>query len=137
MRSKICKDCNKIKSVKRFSISTVRYKDKIFTYCRNVCNICRGRKDFSKYKDTYTRVWREKNIEKFRIHGQVYRALKKGLLSKFPCQKCGIQKNIHAHHSDYSKPLEILWLCPIHHKEIHKNLSVDNKNPVGLSGNPI
>lgn len=39
---------------------------------------------------------------------------------KMPCEKCGAKK-VHAHHCDYAKPLEVIWLCPKHHKEWHKN----------------
>lgn len=36
--------------------------------------------------------------------------------------QCEVCESIHAqrHHDDYSKPLEIRWLCPLHHKEVHK-----------------
>lgn len=27
-----------------------------------------------------------------------------------------------AHHDDYSKPLEVRWLCPSHHKLHHLNV---------------
>ena len=27
------------------------------------------------------------------------------------CSICGKSATIHAHHEDYSKPLEIIWLC--------------------------
>ena len=37
-----------------------------------------------------------------------------------PCEKCGT-KPAHRHHEDYSKPLEIMWLCVkchgLHHSQ--------------------
>jgi hypothetical protein len=38
--------------------------------------------------------------------------------------KCEVSKNcrgaIHAHHPDYSKPLDVRWLCKKHHMEHHR-----------------
>ena len=31
------------------------------------------------------------------------------------CEKCKRVGLTHAHHSDYSKPLSVMWLCPICH----------------------
>lgn len=45
--------------------------------------------------------------------------LRKGHISRGPCQVCGNPK-VQAHHDDYSKPLEVIWLCKIHHAWVHK-----------------
>ena len=42
-------------------------------------------------------------------------------LIKDTCKVCGTNENVEAHHEDYSKPLEIIWLCRNHHREHHKN----------------
>ena len=34
------------------------------------------------------------------------------------CNKNG--KRLHAHHEDYSKPLEVIWMCILCHTEIHR-----------------
>ena len=44
--------------------------------------------------------------------------LKKGKINKENCQKCGESKT-QAHHEDYSKLLDIMWLCSKHHAERH------------------
>ena len=62
----------------------------------------------------------KQNPEKFKAHQKVYIAVKAGKLFKQPCEVCGIQKVI-AHHTDYSKPLDVLWLCQYHHKQWHTN----------------
>ena len=36
------------------------------------------------------------------------------------CQHCGNNVRLHAHHLDYSKPLEVKWLCPLCHCAIHR-----------------
>jgi len=48
----------------------------------------------------------------------VYLALKKGKLIRQPCEVCGSMK-ADAHHDDYSKPLEVRWLCRSHHRKLH------------------
>lgn len=52
---------------------------------------------------------------------KVQKALKIGKLKKENCIVCGNAKS-EAHHEDYYKPLKIIWLCSLHHKEKHKRL---------------
>jgi len=47
----------------------------------------------------------------------VNNAIKGGRLVRLPCFVCG--KKAHAHHPDYDRPLDVIWLCPKHHKEAH------------------
>ena len=57
--------------------------------------------------------------QKYLARGLVRKRIYRGTLTRQPCEKCGLP-NGHAHHDDYSKPLEIRWLCPVHHKEVHR-----------------
>lgn len=56
--------------------------------------------------------------EKHFARCQVAKALRNGTLEKSPCEICGAT-SAQAHHEDYSKPLDVIWLCPKHHKWIH------------------
>jgi len=47
-------------------------------------------------------------------------AVRDGVVKRQPCEVCGELKS-EAHHSDYSKPLEVRWLCFYHHRLIHEN----------------
>jgi hypothetical protein len=54
-------------------------------------------------------------------HRQVAQALKRGTLKKEPCRVCGAHP-AEAHHADYSKPLEVQWLCSPHHRAEHSKV---------------
>lgn len=47
--------------------------------------------------------------------------LGRGKIKKLPCCVCG-DINSQAHHEDYSKPLDVIWYCRVHHNEIHKQI---------------
>lgn len=38
-----------------------------------------------------------------------------------PCIICG-KMPTHGHHSDYTKPLKVVYLCPLHHKQVHRKV---------------
>lgn len=65
-----------------------------------------------------SREWRKRNPEKYKAQNAVNNAIRKGTLKRQGCMVCG--EKAHAHHEDYSKPLEITWLCPAHHSELHR-----------------
>lgn len=46
------------------------------------------------------------------------RAIREGRLFREPCEVCGAAE-VHAHHDDYSQPLNVRWLCPAHHRDHH------------------
>jgi ribosomal protein S27AE len=43
-------------------------------------------------------------------------------LTRQPCEECGA-KNAMAHHDDYTKPLQVRWLCRKHHRLFHIGIS--------------
>ena len=60
----------------------------------------------------------KKYPEKYKARYLTGYAIKKGSLKKKPCKVCK-NKKVEAHHEDYSKPLDVMWLCRKHHTEIH------------------
>jgi len=62
--------------------------------------------------------YRSKNQEKIRAQNAINCQIRSGKVKRLPCEKCGNPRS-HAHHDDYNKPLEVRWLCAIHHKEQH------------------
>lgn len=49
---------------------------------------------------------------------QVNRAVASGRLTKLPCVVCASAKS-QGHHEDYSRPLDVVWLCAKHHSQEH------------------
>jgi hypothetical protein len=52
----------------------------------------------------------------------VHIAIRCGRLQRQPCAVCANPKT-QGHHADYSKPLQIEWLCRLHHLEAHKTIN--------------
>ena len=65
-----------------------------------------------------TRKWREENPLAYQAQSAVSNAIRDGRLKRLACEFCG-RDDVHAHHKDYSKPLDVIWLCPKCHHRLH------------------
>ncbi len=145
MKTKICYTCKEKKSTSDFSSNKCspdgyRYQCKLCSkkYRERWLKTIKGQefliRDRQRWKDyyqenkkkvndrVYTYQTKQKETPigelKFRA-GQLIRYLKrKGKIISNPCCICG-DENTQGHHPDYSKPLEVAWLCSKHHKEVH------------------
>jgi len=72
-------------------------------------------------KSILLKSWRTEDLRRQRCHNAVRTAILNGKLVKFPCERCGEVKSL-AHHEDYDKPLDVMWLCQPCHKQRHKEL---------------
>lgn len=61
----------------------------------------------------------ERNPEKVQARQKCRKAVKAGKLTRLPCEGCGTTQNVHGHHEDYSKPLDVRWLCMGCHYILH------------------
>lgn len=62
-----------------------------------------------------------KHREKWLARAKARYAVSKGILKKpNRCEVCEKVKPLQGHHEDYSKPLEIIWLCSKCHAEADK-----------------
>ncbi len=68
------------------------------------------------------KAWEKRNKIKKLAQGRVSKAIKSGKLARQPCCICGDPK-VEAHHDDYSKPLDVRWLCKKHHDAVHLELN--------------
>lgn len=70
-----------------------------------------------------TKRYNDKNKEKQLARTLLNVAVRSGRLPRpTACEVCGgYGQRIEAHHKDYSKPLEVMWLCSVCHGKIHNN----------------
>jgi len=64
---------------------------------------------------------RSVNPEKYKANSSVGNAVRDRRLFKPDIYSmCGMKPTrLHGHHEDYSKPLEVIWVCSICHKKLH------------------
>jgi len=118
---------------------------KKFNYCREEYNKwqreyrAKNREKLREYNREYNKNWRKeygyKNEESYKerypqkvhAHNLLSDAIRTGKMIRKDCEVCQ-KPNAQGHHEDYDKPLEVIWLCPLHHTQLHlsKKLSTDN-----------
>lgn len=69
--------------------------------------------------NTTQRAKRAAERERYLARATVSRAVRSGKLQPEPCFMCGKSPAI-AHHPDYSRALDVVWLCPQHHADVHR-----------------
>jgi ribosomal protein S27AE len=111
-----CKECNKndVTSHRNKNIEKVRAYDRE----RNKIP------ERIKANVEVNRAWRAEDSRRVVAHSAVSKAIREGRLDRNPCVRCGEAKSV-AHHEDYDKPLEVMWLCQPCHKQRHKELKAD------------
>lgn len=83
------------------------------------------------YKDKHAYQaadWRTRNRVKMRAHSAVQRAVRNGTLVRpLECEGCGpdYSGKLEAHHDDYTRPLDVKWLCDPCHKKRHVELRME------------
>lgn len=82
-----------------------------------------------RYKKTIKGATSNKKAkEKYRINNKLACAahmilniaIKGGRVKRGPCEVCGSRRQVDGHHDDYTKPLEVHWLCHKHHMSFHQ-----------------
>lgn len=100
---KFCPDCRVVKPHAEFHRNASK-SDGLQDQCRS----CHGAR---------AAVWIANNREKRMAHEAVQAAIRSGRLVAQLCACCG--EPAEAHHADYSRPLDVVWLCCSHHRTLH------------------
>lgn len=77
------------------------------------CPPCRNRQQYLQRRE------RPEEAAKMRARKKLRRAVQAGRIVRGACEVCAAP-NAEAHHADYSKPLDVRWLCSAHHEELHR-----------------
>lgn len=109
-RMGVCKECHKARVILRRRTNPMVQQYDRERYQRP------ARKAFAM---ATAKQWRIDSPEGYRAQTAVGNALRDKRLFKGPCEVCGTTKWVHGHHKDYSKPLDVQWLCAIHHHRHH------------------
>ena len=116
-----CSGCKKLLDSSKFHKHT---RDGYQAYCKEckkkVDKTRKGRHGTTSPEEATrtSRAYRIKYPERYLAFLLVKKALRSGKLTRNPCEKCG-SENVLGHHEDYSRPLDVNWLCLKHHNEIH------------------
>jgi len=68
-------------------------------------------------RERVVKAWAKMYPERKAAHAKLRYAMKRGMVTQLPCMVCG--ESAEAHHPDYSRPLDVVWLCSSHHKQAH------------------
>ena len=144
--TKICRNCNQKKPLDQFywhlsmrdkhrSDCKICFQEKRHDY-QQVYNIERRHtKAYKQWQHEYEKTteyqeahrehaaqYRQQYPERIQACNLVNNSLRNGRLSRQFCEVCGTFQNVEAHHKDYSKPLDIDWLCSKCHALYHRNI---------------
>ena len=110
-----CKECTKndVAKHKQENLEKVRQYDKMRASMPH--RISKTAQVVKEYRKTFP--------ERAKANAMVAYALRNGKLSRGSCVVCGAKAV--AHHPDYSKPLDVVWLCQPHHKQEHARMKHD------------
>lgn len=102
-----CKECTKrdVKEHRRKNIERVLDYDRQRT----------KRPERRAKKRIYHARYNQRHPDRAAAHYEVSNAIRDGRLARQPCEVCGDPAE--AHHEDYSKPLDVQWLCFKHHRQ--------------------
>jgi len=125
-----CKECNKDDITTNRNANLDRYREydnerykKPERKEASILSCKAARKRSPERYAGYIKAWQERNPHKRSANNAVSNAVRDGRISKpAECSKCGLGGVIHGHHDDYSKPLEVVWVCPPCHSDIHKTI---------------
>jgi len=103
-----CKDCTKA--------DVMKHRDENIERIREY-----DRKRGNRQNKEYVAEYRAKYPNKYKAHTLVNNAIRGEKLFNEGCESCGSDGKTHAHHDDYSKPLNVRWLCVPCHSQWHKD----------------
>jgi hypothetical protein len=133
---KRCSRCGETKPREQFRLNATSH-DGLQSYCKP-CQIennriwrernpkvgARAKLTTAEQRAVKERFW-QNNPGSRSAHRSLYKAVRSGrVLRPENCEKCGKAGRLHAHHEDYSRPLDVHWLCVTCHRRLHAGLPI-------------
>ena len=122
---RLCSKCGLVKDESEFNRDKSR-KDGLQCWCYD----CQspiiqkwGREHPEKNREKVAR-YKKKNPDVVLAHNTVNNAIRAGTLVREICEVEDCDVIGQAHHDDYSKPLDVEWLCRKHHNKLEKRRCV-------------
>jgi len=136
MTTKCCDKCGAVKPLSEF-YAHPHYSDGLMRTCkackrayqtmRRRYGVPTGRKMFATQAERdaamreYRRNYVNHNREKINAHQAMHRAVRSGAIRRAEqCEACGKMGPTHGHHKDYTKQLDVVWLCTRCHVAVHR-----------------
>jgi hypothetical protein len=74
----------------------------------------------SKDNYRYKKIQVERYPERVNARHYLHKRIESGkVIPKERCEHCNKKTKLHGHHEDYSKPLDVIWLCRPCHRKLH------------------
>ena len=119
-----CKECTKKDTLQR-AIEKWEYVRQYDKMRASMPHRVAARKEYAKtqaYAKSHAasaKKWMERHPDRKKASEKVNNAVRDGRIEKLPCLVCG-SHDVDGHHPDYSRPLDVVWLCRSHHFETHQ-----------------
>jgi|SRR6185369_3774876 len=120
-----CKECTKaaVKQHRQANLERVRSYDRMRS---SQAHRIAARAEYAKtlaYSESHEAAaqrWAAKHPERRKASIAVGNAIRDGKLIPWPvCAVPECDSKPQGHHPDYTRPLDVVWLCPPHHKSAH------------------
>lgn len=125
-----CKACRRAASSQYFNENKEACLEKMRLRHRQGGTPKRTKQSPSRARDAraeYQRQYRAQHGERSRARKAVLTAIANGTLTPKPCERCGFALGVQAHHEDYSKPLDVVWLCVKCHGLRHREINDERR----------
>lgn len=131
MNTRICERCQTEKPLEEFYRNRSRPQGRSY-WCKDCCKLYerlphrKGR--HTKWRNSpkgklktkqYSQEHYQGEKPKQKARSAIHRLIKMGIVKRMPCEICG-DGNSQGHHPNYSKPLEVMWLCQSHHYDLDR-----------------
>lgn len=117
--SAICQECGSEFMARRTEVARGTGRGVL---CSRKCVVKRAVRNY-KIKRPRSSIGNPTKSDLQKAHDAIYFAVKSGKIKRPPvCEKCGVECKTHGHHEDYSKPLDVIWMC--HKCHIHRHYEI-------------